>query len=283
VTDPTQHPPAWHPDPFGRHQQRWWDGQRWTEHVTTNGTAQLDPPTPAPVVPSTLEGQDAGLFRKDNPELIRQQVQAKAGATAAFTGGGSLLTEPILVVNQKAKLIEINNEYAVFDQHGTQIGAVRQVGQSTAKKVLRAMSSYDQFMTHKLQLVDATGRVVLNLVRPAKFMKSKIHVTDAAGAEIGSIIQQNALGKIRFGLESGGHTWGTIQAENWRAWNFRIEDHTGTEVARITKTWEGLAKAMFTTADNYVIHIHRPLEEPLRSLVVASAVSVDTALKQDGG
>jgi uncharacterized protein YxjI len=72
-----------------------------------------------------------------------------------------------------------------------------------------------------------------------------------------------------------------IHGENWRAWNFGIEDHTGTEVARITKTWEGLAKTAFTTADNYVVQIHRQLEDPLRLLVVASAVSIDTALKQD--
>ena len=58
-------------------------------------------------------------------------------------------------------------------------------------------------------------------------------------------------------------------------------DAAGNEVARITKTWEGLAKTMFTSADNYVLQIHRPLEEPMRSLVVASAVSVDLALKQD--
>jgi hypothetical protein len=38
---------------------------------------------------------------------------------------------------------------------------------------------------------------------------------------------------------------------------------------------------MFTTADNYVLQIHRPIEEPLRSMVVASALCVDTALKQD--
>ena len=38
---------------------------------------------------------------------------------------------------------------------------------------------------------------------------------------------------------------------------------------------------MFTSADNYVIQIHRPLEEPLRSLVVAAALGVDTALNQD--
>jgi hypothetical protein len=38
---------------------------------------------------------------------------------------------------------------------------------------------------------------------------------------------------------------------------------------------------MFTTADNYVVQIHQPLDDPLRSLVIASALSVDTALKQD--
>jgi len=30
-----------------------------------------------------------------------------------------------------------------------------------------------------------------------------------------------------------------------------------------------------------VVRIHRDLDEPLRSLVVASALSIDTALKQD--
>ena len=38
---------------------------------------------------------------------------------------------------------------------------------------------------------------------------------------------------------------------------------------------------MFTTADNYVVQIHRPLEGALQSMVVAAAVCVDTALKQD--
>ena len=38
---------------------------------------------------------------------------------------------------------------------------------------------------------------------------------------------------------------------------------------------------MFTTADNYVVHIRRRMPEPLNTLIVASALSVDTALKQD--
>jgi len=63
--------------------------------------------------------------------------------------------------------------------------------------------------------------------------------------------------------------------------NFRIEDHTGQELARITKTFEGVAKTLFTTADNYVVQVHAAIPQPLNSLVIASAVSVDTALKQD--
>jgi uncharacterized protein YxjI len=125
------------------------------------------------------------------------------------------------------------------------------------------------------------GTPLLSLTRPAKVFKSRIIVQDPAGNEIGQIVQQNMIGKIRFALEAGGQQIGSINGENWRAWNFNIRDHTDTEVARITKTWEGFAKTMFTTADNYVVQIHRQLSGPLQALVVAAAVSIDTALKQD--
>jgi uncharacterized protein YxjI len=136
-------------------------------------------------------------------------------------------------------------------------------------------------MTHRLEITDQAGGVVLQLTRPAKFVKSRVVVSDGSGNEIGAIVQKNAIGKIRFDLEAGGQVVGSLNAENWRAWNFNVQDPNGTELARITKTWEGLAKTMFTTADNYVVQIHYTLPEPLRSLVVAAALAVDTALKQD--
>jgi uncharacterized protein YxjI len=263
-------PADWYPDPSGRHEHRYWDGSRWTEHVSSHGRQSVDPDTssrPPPTVARPTE------------KIVRDV--AKAGATGSAPGGGTLFTEPVLVVNQKAKLIEVNNEYAIYDANGRQLGSVRQVGQSAFKKLVRILSSYDQFMTHKLQIVDMAGTVLLAVTRPAKIFRSKVIVNDGTGREVGRVLQQNMVGKIRFGLEAGGATVGSINAENWRAWNFSIRDDTDAEVARITKTWEGLAKTMFTTADNYVVQIHRPLEEPLRSLVVAAALSVDTALKQD--
>ena len=268
------HPANWYPDPFGRFELRYFDSMNWTEHVNNGGTPGIDPPVPSagPAMPIT----------NHQPAQVQQQVQAKAGVRgAAFAGGGSLFTEPILVVNQKAKFIEVENEYAIFDQGGRQIGGVRQVGQSTAKKVMRVMTNVDQFMTHKLQVVDAYGQVALAITRPAKMVKSKLIVTNAMGAEVGTIVQENVVGKVHFGFMVGGQRIGSINAENWRAWNFSVQDANNHEVARITKTWEGLASTLFTTADNYVVQFHYQLPDPLLSLVVASAVSVDTALKQD--
>ncbi len=263
-------PADWYPDPSGRHEHRYWDGTGWTEHVASHGRQGTDP-DPTPLPPPTV----------DRPaEKVVRDV-AKAGAAGAAQGGGTIFDEPVLVVNQKAKLIEVNSEYAIYDANGRQIGAVRQVGQSALKKAFRLLTSYDQFMTHKLQVVDMAGTVLLAITRPAKVFKSRVIINDGLGRELGQVLQQNVIGKINFALEAGGQEVGSIKGENWRAWNFSIRDHTDTEVARITKTWEGLAKTMFTTADNYVVQIHKPLAEPLRSLVVASALSVDTALKQD--
>jgi uncharacterized protein YxjI len=272
VTQPGEHPANWYPDPMGRHEYRYFDGSNWTEHVTSHGRQGVDP----------LHGA-APLPRRDvTVDKVQRDVQRKTGVEPGqVQGGGTVFSEPILVVNQKAKLIEVNNEYAISDQQGNQIGAVRQVGQSKAKKAMRVLTSADQFMTHKLQVVDLQGQVLLALTRPAKWMKSRVVVQDGHGRELGQIVQDNVIGKIHFSLMSGGHQYGSVNAQNWRAWNFSIRDHADTEVAHISKTFAGLTRAVFTTADNYVVQIHRGLEDPLRSLVVASAVSVDTALKQD--
>ncbi|MFH8791453.1 phospholipid scramblase-related protein [Streptomyces sp. NPDC017941] len=266
MTTQSNTPAGWYPDPRGATQLlRWWDGTQWTDH--TNAAPQGT--QAAPAAPPA------------DPAKVQRQVQRQAGVAPTAQGGGSLFSEPVLVVNQKAKLIELTNEYSVMDQSGNQLGSVVQVGQSTLKKVARFVASVDQFMTHKLEIRDAHGTPQLLMTRPRKFMKSRVVVERLDGQVVGEIVQQNVFGKINFAMNVNGVQVGAIKAENWRAWNFSIVDHTDTEVARITKTWEGLAKTMFTTADNYVLQIHFQLPDPLLSLVVATALTVDTALKQD--
>jgi uncharacterized protein YxjI len=274
------HPPDWYPDPMGRHEYRWYDGSQWTEQVSSHGrqsTDALDTAAKTVAVPKPPEKVQRQVAK-------HQQNVAKRGAPGgapSFEGTGELLNEPLLVINQKVKLLEVNTEYAIYGADGQQIGAVRQVGQSKVKKVVRFLGNLDQYFTHKYQAVDRNGIVQLALTRPAKIFKSRVIVQDAAGNGVGQIVQKNVFGKIRFSFEAPSGEVGGIQAENWRAWNFSIQNEEGREVARITKTFEGVLKTMFTSADNYVLQVHEPLPNPLRQFVYASAVSIDTALKQD--
>ncbi|SOE07815.1 phospholipid scramblase-related protein [Streptomyces sp. Ag109_G2-15] len=279
MTTQSNTPAGWYPDPHGAAQTlRYWDGAQWTEHTNPaqQAAGQVPQQQAAPQQPAAhIPHQQAA-----DPK-VQRQVQQQAGVAAGGAGGGTLFTEPVLVVNQKAKLIELTNEYKVMDQGGREIGAVTEVGQSALRKIFRFLSSWDQFLTHKLEIRDAYGQPQLLLTRPAKIFKSRVIVTRPDGSQVGEIVQQNMIGKINFAMNANGQQVGAIKAENWRAWNFAIVDHADNEVARITKTWEGLAKTLFTSADNYVLQIHYQLPEPLLSLVVATALTVDTALKQD--
>lgn len=44
----TTTPPGWHPDPTGRYEHRYWDGQRWTAHVGSNGQQHVEEMPPHP-------------------------------------------------------------------------------------------------------------------------------------------------------------------------------------------------------------------------------------------
>ncbi len=193
-----------------------------------------------------------------------------------------LLSHDVLVISQKAKVIEMTDEYRIFDGVGTEIGTIREVEQSTTKKAVRLFSGVDQFLTHKLVVFDSDGQQVLMVERPAKLMKSKIKVSDAQGTERGAILQDNVVGKKHFALVDGrGDRIGSIDGENWMSWDFAMHDSTGAEVGRITKKWAGILKEGYTTADTYILQIEAEVSSDLRLLMFASAAGLDVALKQD--
>jgi hypothetical protein len=389
-----QSPAAWHPDPYGRHQQRYWDGNQWTEHVASGGQQGVDPPVDGPptpttnasanTVPNTLAPADwypdpLGRYEhrywdgsrwtthvvshghqgidttgastaapgSNAPNKKVERQARRAGATGAgrsvsgqagsgHSGGGTLFTEDVLVVNQKAKLFGSTLGYAVYAQTGHQLATIQELRRDLGTKMSDSLRGRGETnRTYRFQVLDMNNRVVLAMTRPEKWFtsKSKMIVEGPSGAPIGQLIQETTglvggaatlahvgltnvstiaqynlgfvvgavagpaiegvqrrlnsavegldkVGHVRFGIEAGGQRLGSIHAESLREWNFHIQDPAGTKVATITKTWAGWAKERFTKADNYVVQMHQPLEDPLRSLVVAAALVLDVALKQ---
>src|SRR5947207_15149834 len=83
-------PGGWHPDPSGRADQRYWDGERWTEHVVRNGVLQtesLGVPA-APARRNLLDGLGPDAKRRPEPDLLG----------ALIAGGAALVAVGLLVL-----------------------------------------------------------------------------------------------------------------------------------------------------------------------------------------
>jgi len=189
----------------------------------------------------------------------------------------SLLDEPVLVVKQKLKLVELRNEYGVFDPGGRQVGAVTQVGQSPLAFLARLFTSWDVALPITLEIRGPSGPELL-VQKP--WFTWRCQVTRPDGLPLGQIVKQIRLGKARFTLlDPGGAQLGEVRAENWRAKDFSVRDGAGQELARVTKRWAGL-RELFTDADTYVVEVLPAAVDPLRSLAVASCLVIDVIMKQ---
>ena len=189
----------------------------------------------------------------------------------------SLLAEPVLVVKQKLKLVELRNEYGVFDRSGRQVGAVIQAVQSPLAFLARLFTSWDVALPMVLEIRGPAGPELL-VAKP--WFTWRCEVSRPDGMQLGQIVKQIRLGRARFALlDPGGAQLGEVRAENWRAKDFSVRDATGQEVARVTKKWAGL-RELFTDADTYVVEVLPNAVDPLRSLAVASCLVIDVIMKQ---
>jgi uncharacterized protein YxjI len=191
---------------------------------------------------------------------------------------GRLMDHSSFIVDQKAKLIELRNEYSIYDDGGNTIGSVKQIGQSALIRVLRLFIKTDSLLGITLEIREASGAVALLLRKPA--FRITCTISSPNGTAIGRIAAKIRVGKVRMAIaDPSGNVLGEIRAENLRAWNFNVQDAQGRLIARVDKKWAG-ARELFTTADKYRVELDPNLGDPLRSLVVASCLAIDTLLKQ---
>ena len=188
------------------------------------------------------------------------------------------LSLPTLVVKQKLKLFELKNEYEFFDESGRPAGRVTQVRQSPLAMIARVVSSLDVMLPVHLEITDAAGRVVLLMEKP--WLRWAVQASRPDGTVVGTITKQVRMGKARFGMTGpDGGDIGTVHARNWRAKDFAVFDAAGRQVGQVTKKWAGM-REVFTDADTYVVQVDPATPEPLRSLAIASCLTIDTIMKQ---
>jgi hypothetical protein len=79
---------GWNPDPFGRFELRWWDGNQWTSNVSRQGQLLNDPPTPT--LPATDPSAAGGLAASPTSPTTWNRFRSLplTGQIAVWCGAG---------------------------------------------------------------------------------------------------------------------------------------------------------------------------------------------------
>ena len=105
---------SWQPDPEGRYEYRWWDGQRWSDQVSHRGQVSRAPMGGAPA-PGSAQGQgDPQAQAAGQPQAQVQQGGPQPGGGDGFAGiSGDLVDgrfsekEAKAIANQNSKLLRV--------------------------------------------------------------------------------------------------------------------------------------------------------------------------------
>ena len=229
----------------------------------------------------------------------------------------SLFSEPVLVVRQKPEIVESSALYAISDRNGLSVGAVANVGmrdlgvalrpeqlgpQATAgadkrptgfigasKAAFDAVRSVVGQLPYRLEVRNESGAAMLMLTSGEWGFfdwdqRSRITVSGGDGETIGTITLQDVgwlPRKPRFALEAGGQRVGTIVADEWYTVGHHVLDAQEREVARIAPVAQGWRSRTFSREpQSFAVRIALPVPEPLHSLLLAGALTADTALKR---
>lgn len=186
------------------------------------------------------------------------------------------------LVKEHVGMLKLVDAYDIFDaESGEKLGVAKEEI-NTIFQLLRLIVN-KQLMPTTVVLRDDGEQPVLTIHRGVAFLRSKVTVADGEG---------NPLGYFKSKLFSIGGGFDVFNMSNqpvaevkgdWKGWNFKFKTSSGQEIGTVTKQWAGMAKELFTSADNYVIALadDTTSNPSLAALLLAAGIAIDTVYKEN--
>ncbi|MBS2024476.1 MAG: hypothetical protein JST92_18910 [Deltaproteobacteria bacterium] len=120
---------------------------------------------------------------------------------------------------------------------------------------------------------------MLTLDRGFSLFRSCVDVTNHEGRHLGYF--KSKVFSFGGGLDVYSTTDELIAevSGDWKGWNFSFRNKAGMELGIVAKKWAGLAKELFTSADNYALVLHDTFEGDA-SLLLSAALAIDIIYKE---
>lgn len=187
-----------------------------------------------------------------------------------------------LVVKERVAVLKLTDTYDLFaPETGQAVGLAREEPGAWAKYGRLLVNK--QLLPTRINVYETEGMPpVLSLRKKAGLFRHKVVVTDSQGAIIGRLQSKVfSLGGGFFVLDAADNRVGEVKGD-WKGWNFKLISSTGAETGVITKTWAGLGKELFTSADNYVVSVPAgaPGSPADLALVLAVGLAIDIVFKE---
>ncbi len=190
------------------------------------------------------------------------------------------LNRNLYLVKEHVGLFKAANNYDIYDPEG---GEIILECREDRLGILTRMLRFTDFKTStpfNVEIRTPSGEQVVRVSRGISLFLSNVSVFDENDELIGGFKQKFSIGGAFSVLDPSGNPICDLKGK-WTGWDFRfVKDEV--EFAHVTKKYAGLAKELFTTADNYVLEMSEdvPPDNPIRQLIMAAVMCIDLVLKE---
>ena len=181
-----------------------------------------------------------------------------------------------LIIKEHVRFLKLNNVYEIFSEQNQKLGDIKEETAGIVKFL--KLTSLRKSLPFVIAYYNMSGQQLLKLKRAFTFFLSKINVYQ--NEQLVGYYKQRFRIKPTFEIYDKNDKLIANIKGNFIAWDFKIEDINGNIIGGINKKWEGLAKELFTSADNYVIRFHGKVDETTRRLIMSAAASLDMVYKE---
>ena len=195
-----------------------------------------------------------------------------------------LLALPTYLIREHAGVFKLTATYDIFDGATGEQLAVAKEKKGTLNAIAGLFIAKRNLPTrvdvHEGK--DITGPIVFSLTCGFSFFRPTVKVLAGDGTLIGTFKSRLMTLGGKFGVYDVADKEVAVVQGNWTGWNFRFVTSGGDELGVVSKKWAGVAKELFTSADNYVVAVHHP-DSAAATLLLAAGLAIDTVYKEGGG